>query len=328
MKKSKIKKNSFYILFFYLLTLFFSAAHAKNEQTIRIGTVPFPNMYPIFIEKEQKLFDKENIKAEFTTLNSSNDAVNALIADKVDIVVPVSVIPVLHLAKQQPDILRIFSVTLIRPESNLDGIFALKKSKIDNLSDLSGKKIGVFPGTTAPNMIKHLFKERNINIDKIVFVPLASNIQIASLESKAIDALYSYDPVTATLLTKPEKYKEVFGSVLAGLINPSAISSYIISRKFEKQHPELAQKALEVFDAAIIHVREHPSDFRLFYAKATKTPKSITERVNIPDVKLSTEMNANVDNLQNFINLLQKVGELDRNVDAKQLTAEISGKNE
>lgn len=323
MRKSDMLKNSFLVIFFYFCTLFFSVAHATDEKNIRIGFVPtFSSAYPIYYVKEQKIFEKENIKAEFVSLNNSNDAVNALVANKVDMVLSVSAIPVLHLAKQQPDILRIFSMTLVRPETNLDGIFSLKKSKINNLNDLVDKKIGVFSGTTASNMLKHLFKSRNIALGKTVFVPLAPSVQIASLESNAIDVLYSYDPITATLLTKPEEYKEIFGSVLASLINPVAIGTYIISRDFEKENPELAKKAIKIFDTSIIHIREHPSDFRRLYIKYTKVPKAIVNHINIPDVRFSTEMNANAENLQNFINLLQEVGELDKNIDAKQLIAE------
>lgn len=328
MKKSNTLKNSFLVLLIYFFTLLFSVAYATDVQSIRIGYIPIPNTDPVFVVKEQKLFEQENIKAEFTLLNSSNDAVNAVIAGKVDIVAPVSVIPVLHLATQQPNILRVFSSTLIHPQSNFDGIFALKKSNINSLNDLVGKKIGVFPGTTATNMLKHLLKSRNIAIDKIVFVPLSPTIQIASLESKAIDALYSYDPIIATLMTKSEDYKEIFGSVLASLINPSPLGAYVISRDFEKQHSELAQKSIKILDKGIIYIREHPSDFRKLYAKYAKASKAVAERVNILDVKLSTEMNANVDNLQGFINLLQTVGELDKNIDAKQLISESAEKTE
>ena len=291
-----------------------SSRRAPGE--VRIAYPPIIPSLPLFVAEDQHLFEKQNLKVEMLSLSSSNDLVNALVAGQADMLPAVSLIPIVHLEIQHPGKVRVFSHSRMNENNALDKIVVKENSGLRSLQDLQGRKIGVFPGTAPQKMLITFLKKHGVNTDTISFVQLAPQAQISSLESGAVDVLYSYEPVTTTALVHGG-YRVLFGSVYADLLNPCPIGVSVIARDFERSKPEVARRAVEALQAGINYMQANPKSARSLLPEFTKLPPEIAERVNISEVTLQNQVD--VANLQAFIDLLYASGEIPQKIDAHRL---------
>jgi len=291
-----------------------SSRRAPGE--VRIAYPPIIPSLPLFVAEDQHLFEKQNLKVEMLPLNSSNDLVNALVAGQADMLPAVSLIPIVHLEIQHPGKVRVFSHSRMNENNALDKIVVKENSGLRSLQDLQGQKIGVFPGTAPQKMLITFLKKHGVNTDTVSFVQLAPQAQLSSLESGAVDVLYSYEPVTTTALVHGG-YRVLFGSVYADLLNPCPIGVSVIARDFERSKPEVARRAVEALQAGITYMQANPKSARSLLPGFTKLPPEIAERVNISEVTLQNQVD--VANLQAFIDLLYASGEIPQKIDAHRL---------
>jgi len=291
-----------------------SSRRAPGE--VRIAYPPIIPSLPLFVAREQHLFEKQDLKVEMLPLSSSNDLVNALVAGQADMLPAVSLIPIVHLEIQHPGKVRVFSHSRMNENNALDKIVVKENSGLHSLQDLQGRKIGVFPGTAPQKMLITFLKKHGVNTDTISFVQLAPQAQISSLESGAVDVLYSYEPVTTTALVHGG-YRVLFGSVYADLLNPCPIGVSVVARDFERSKPEVARRSVEALQAGITYMQANPKSARSLLPEFTKLPPEIAERVNISEVTLQNQVD--VANLQAFIDLLYASGEIPQKIDAHRL---------
>jgi ABC-type nitrate/sulfonate/bicarbonate transport system substrate-binding protein len=291
-----------------------SSRRAPGE--VRIAYPPIIPSLPLFVAREQHLFEKQDLKVEMLPLSSSNDLVNALVAGQADMLPAVSLIPIVHLEIQHPGKVRVFSHSRMNENNALDKIVVKENSGLHSLQDLQGRKIGVFPGTAPQKMLITFLKKHGVNTDTISFVQLAPQAQISSLESGAVDVLYSYEPVTTTALVHGG-YRVLFGSVYADLLNPCPVGVSVIARDFERSKPEVARRSVEALQAGINYMQANPKSARSLLPEFTKLSPEIAERVNISEVTLQNQVD--VANLQAFIDLLYASGEIPQRIDAHRL---------
>lgn len=283
---------------------------------VRMAYPPIIPSLPVFVAQQQHLFEKQNIRLGTVPLNSSNDLVNALVAGQADVLPAVSLVPIVHLEIQHPGRVRIVSHSRMNANNALDKIIVKDGTGLHTLEDLRGRRIGVFPGTAPQKMLATFLKKHGIDPATITFVQLAPQAQLSSLDSGAVDALFSYEPVTTTALVRGG-YRALFGSVYADLLNPCPIGVSVISRAFEHSQPQLAHRSVEVLQEGIRFMAAHPDQARALLPKFTKLPPEIAARVNISDVTLQNQVD--VSNIQAFIDLLYAAGEIPEKIDAHRL---------
>ena len=287
---------------------------ATNE--VRIAYPPIVASLPIFIALEQELFEKSGIKIKRVVFQSSNEMVNALVTGKVDVLPAVSLIPIIHLEIRYPGRIRSFSHSKIQRDNAFDSIIVKKDSPIGSLEDLEGKKVGIFPGSSSQTMLTAFLRDKGVNPNNVKLVPLSPQAQLNSLASEAIDALFSYEPITTTATVDPN-YRRLHGSVFAELISPCPIGSSAISRRFEKNNPDLARKVISILDESVIQLRKAPGKFKALLPQFTSIKSEVAPLVNHVDVTLSSEIN--LGNLQSFVNILHKIGEIPEELNAERL---------
>ncbi|HEV8523029.1 MAG TPA: ABC transporter substrate-binding protein [Terriglobales bacterium] len=290
----------------------------REPREVRIGSLPIIASLPIYIAQERQLFASGNIRARTITFSSSNDMVNALVADEVDVLPAVSLVPIVHLEIQDPGRVRVFSHSRMNSANALDKILVKDASKIRTLADLKGRRVGVFPGTAPMKMVKTFLRKHGVDPESVSFVQLPAAAQLSSLESGAVDALFAYEPVTTTALAHGG-YRMLFGSVYADLLEPNPIGVSVIARDFERRHPKLAAGTLRALGQALEYMRNHSDEARSLLPKFTRIPPEIAARVNLADTTLTNQVD--VQNLQAFVDLLYQSGEIPRKIDAQRLVA-------
>jgi ABC-type nitrate/sulfonate/bicarbonate transport system substrate-binding protein len=283
---------------------------------VRMAYPPIIPSLPVFVAQDQHFFEKQGLKLQTLSLSSSNDLVTALVAGQADVLPAVSLVPIIHLEIQHPGRVRVVSHSQMNAHNALDKIIVKENSSLRTLQDLRGKRMGLFPGTAPQKMLATFLKKHDVDPGTISFVQLAPPAQLSSLESGAVDALFSYEPVTTTALVHGG-YRVLFGSVYADLLDPCPIGVSVISRDFERSQPQLAQRAVEVLQEGIRFMAAHPAEARALLPKFTKLPPELAARVNVSDVTLQNQVD--VANLQAFIDLLYAVGEIPEKIDAHRL---------
>ncbi|MGD0790727.1 MAG: ABC transporter substrate-binding protein [Terriglobales bacterium] len=303
------------VILFLALIGFWKSAH-KDAGEVRVAYLQIIPSLPVFIAQEQRLFDKENLRMKAIALGSSNDLVNAMVAGQADILPATSLVPIIHLEIQSPGRVRIFSHSRMNDSNALDKIIVRDSSPLHTIEDLRGKKVGVFPGTAPSHMLSAFFKKHGVDPASVSLVQLPPQAQISSLESGAVDTLFAYEPVTTTALVHGG-YRQLFGSVYADLLNPCPIGASVISREFERNHPELAARAVHALQQGVDFMAAHPAESRTLLTKYIKLSPEIASRVNVADVTLSNQVD--IANLQQFIDLLYQTGEIPERIDAHRL---------
>jgi ABC-type nitrate/sulfonate/bicarbonate transport system substrate-binding protein len=203
----------------------------------------------------------------------------------------------------------------MRPENSTYRIVVKSESPVHALKDLEGKKLGVFPGTSATRMLSAFLKKKGVDPQKIAFVPLPPSAQVSSLESGAIEALFAYDPLTLT--APPGRYRALSNSVYAELIEPCPLGVSVVARDFERRRPRAALKAVTVVQQGIAYMGAHPDEVKALLPKFTKMTPEVAARVKVGDVTLSNEVD--LASLQAFIDLLYDIGEIPEKIDADRL---------
>jgi len=239
-----------------------------------------------------------------------------MVAGQADILPATSLVPIIHLEIQSPGRVRIFSHSRMNDANALDKIIVRDSSPLHTVEDLQGKKVGVFPGTAPSHMLAAFFKKHGVDPASVTMLQLPPQAQLSSLESGAVDALFAYEPVTTTALVHGG-YRQLFGSVYADLLNPCPIGASVISREFERNHPQLAARAVQALQQGVDYMAAHPAESRTLLTKYIKLPPEVAARVNVADVTLSNQVDTA--NLQQFIDLLYQIGEIPERIDARRL---------
>lgn len=291
-----------------------------SRPRVRMAYLPMVASLPAFVAQERGFFREHGVEVELVAFANSNDMVNALIAGEIEVLPAVSTVPLMHLEAQHPGTIRLFSHSRMTPDNAMDSLVVTANSSIDGLPSLAGRKIGVFPGTSARNLLGVFLKERGVDPSGVRFVPLPPPTQLSSLESGAIDALFGYEPIT-TIATSARQARTLFGSVYCAILNPCPVGASAVSREFERDYPDTAAHAIAALDDAVLWIRSHPREAKPLLDRVAKIPPEIVGLVTLVDVTLSSEVD--VENLQDFIRVLQKAGELSAELDARTMVARV-----
>lgn len=283
---------------------------------VRVAYLQIIPSLPVFVAQEQQLFAREGLRLEAIVLSSSNDVVNAMVADQADVLPAASLVPIIHLEIQSPGRVRIFSASRMNDSNSLDKIIVRSSSPLRGVQDLGGRRVGVFPGTAPSHLLAAFLEKHGVDPATVQMVQLPPQAQIAGLESGGVDALFAYEPVTTSALFHGG-YRQLFGSVYADLLNPCPVGASIVSRDFERKHAERAARAVRALQRGLDFMAAHPAESRALLSKYIGLSPEIAARVNVSDVTLSNRVD--VANVQQFIDLLHRIGEIPERIDAHRL---------
>jgi len=299
-----------------LLVYFLVVRTGAQDRPVRLAHQAIVVNLPTYAAEEQGFFRSLDVEVERTEMSSSNDILNAVIAGQTDIVPSMSVFPVLHLEIQNPGVVRVFGIGYMSPDNAVDSIIVREDSPIGSLEDLAGKKVGLFPGTTAPNFLRAVLQSRGVDASKVALVPLPPPAQVGSLASGAIDALFSMEPITTIALSRGG-FRTVYGSVYASFLDPVPMGVGVISREFERKHPELAKRAIEALLEGGRFVMDRSEEARGLLPKHLNLPPPIASRVHL--VAVEALDSDRIDSLQRFSDILHEIGEIPKPLDVEEL---------
>jgi NitT/TauT family transport system substrate-binding protein len=293
-----------------VLVFVFAAKSSKpaTNYVVKIGNIPImPSKLPLEIAQQKGFFKEAGVTVQTTELGSSNLLNDALIRGDVDITPEVSILPFVNAEAIDPGKLKIFSVTDLSLDAPFDSIVVKSDSNIKTLADLKGKKIGVFSGTTATNMLKLFFKEKGIDASGIQFVQLPPAEQLSALSAGSIDALHAYEP-TVSIALADGKMRKIYTSVYAEQVDHSPLGGGFLTTKFITEHPEEAKKVVAALDKAYDFIRTNDKEAREIAQTLFKFTPQVSATVSLPYFNHSSQIDKGA--MDKLLNLFVTGGEI------------------
>lgn len=283
---------------------------------IRVAFQPISQTWPHYIAEELGYYKDAGLIVKAAQIDTSNQLVQDLIAGHVDVGFNFSVVPLLAQVARGAEPPVVFNSNLTTPKQWIDAIVVRADSPIRELSDLGGKKVGVFPGTTAQRMLLAVFKEQFPNLQPPIPVAIAPPLQLGELANGGIDALHAYEPNLAIGVTK-NGYRVVGGSIFALFADPNPMGVGAFNRRWAKENPDAAKAFLGAYDKAAQLISVDRKRAVEILNKRTKLDPEVAHalRYVVPTKAESFPQGS----FQRFSDKLHTLGEIEKSVDTSSI---------
>lgn len=174
----------------------------------------------------------------------------------------------------------IFSTSKIESGNGFDSIIVAQGSTIKDMHDLSGRRVAVFPGTTASRTLAYVFAKEFPGLPLPVAMPLPPTAHLAALEKGEVDAVHAYEPyLSRGLVTKG--FRRVVPSLYAKQQSPNPIGVAAVNRNWYENSGDAAFRAIRALDKAAGFIAAYPDKSRMISSKFTGTDPEVAKVMNI-----------------------------------------------
>lgn len=288
----------------------------REARSVRIGFINIAASLPLFIAEENGFFLDEDITVETYSIANSNQLVDGILADNLDLFVESSAAPVLAADIRSPGAMKIFAVSSITSEDPFDAILVRDDASIDSLEDLEGTSIGVFPGSTATNLLKKFLGDLGIDVGRIAFLPIPPQSQLAALQEGSIAALHAYEPTTAVALSTGD-IRKLYGSVYAEMLEPNPQGVAVVSTEFAGRSPDMAASTIRALERAMTFMRENDAESRTILSSRLGLSEAAADSMIFLYMVGHDDISAA--SLQSYADMLTELGELPGDIDVSEL---------
>lgn len=181
----------------------------QKEKVVKLkfASHKVPLATPYIIAKEKGFFEKNGLDVEMIYFTTGLETLHALTANQADFA-STGTTPYVHFSFQRDDVHIISQVTL----SNDIQIIA-RKDKVNNLTDLKGKKIGFVQGTVTKIAIINTLKEIGLTENDYELVMFNQPIALPnSILNQEIDAYAIWEPIISNgIKALGENNSTIFG---------------------------------------------------------------------------------------------------------------------
>jgi len=263
-------------------------AGKDSPTTVRIGYLPIYVDMPLFVAVEQGFFEKRGVRVELIRFASSPEIGTALLTGDVQAGASIAYSVVLGKESRDPGRMKVFIVDSETPKDYLSSFVALKESGIKSIEDLRGKKVASFPGPTAVTFGKMVLEKHGLNPDKdLTFIELDVGSHLSALESRTVDALFTYEPTATQAVLEKNAVKILPGAVESEIINPWQAGVWVVSSRFAEANPDETRRMIQALYDAIDFMRSNPAEAKKALPPFTSIKPSVAEATpNIPFAKL------------------------------------------
>jgi NitT/TauT family transport system substrate-binding protein len=256
-----------------LLSASFANAACDRMDKVTAVWLPIMQTTAYFVALEEKLFEKACIEIVSTKMESPNQIIDALIAERADFGPPGAAAGIAMIAESKfPGKLRIFGLQGggIAVDRINDGLIVKPDSPIKSFADLKGKTLGHVPGIQWRTISRHLVRASGLDPDTDVkLVDLAVGMQIPAVVGGTVDATLSLEPVGSIAVASGKAIRAVTNPVAKVIADPFYSGASIMTTRFMKENPDVARRVVAVIDQATDMVNADFAKYKPVLAKYT-----------------------------------------------------------
>jgi NitT/TauT family transport system substrate-binding protein len=235
--------------------------------------LPIMQTTAYYVALEEKLFEKACIEIVSTKMESPNQIIDALIAERADFGPPGAAAGIAMIAESKfPGKLKVFGLQGGGVAVNRinDGLIVKPDSPIKSFADLKGKTLGHLPGIQWRTISKYMIRSAGLDPDKDVkLVDLAVAMQVAAVVGGTADATLSLEPVGSIAVASGKAVRAMTNPVARVIADPFYSGAAIMTTKFLKERPEVARKVVAVIDEATVLANADFAKYRPILTKYT-----------------------------------------------------------
>jgi NitT/TauT family transport system substrate-binding protein len=231
-------------------------AHAACDKMDKVTAVWLPIMQTTayYVAVEEKLFEKACIEIDSNKMESPNQIIDALVAERADFGPPGAAAGIAMIAESKfPGKLRVFGLQGggIAVNRVNDGLIVKPDSSIKSFADLKGKTLGHVPGIQWRTISRHMVRAAGLDPDADVkLVDLAVAMQVPAVVGGTVDATLSLEPVGSIAVASGKAIRAVTNPVAAVIADPFYSGASVMTTKFLKERPDVAKRVVAVIDEA------------------------------------------------------------------------------
>lgn len=176
-----------------------TAQAASEDKPIRIALSLTPLSSPYIVALEKGYFSEVGLAPEVTKVIGGNRAAKVLFSGEADIATSSETVVMFHSFKRSD-----FSVfaTFVSSDNDVK-LLAREDSKIRDLNDLPGHRVGITKGSSSQFFLDHTLMMNRIVKTDINFIHVDPEAAASALESGAVDAVAVWEPVGCQILKNP-----------------------------------------------------------------------------------------------------------------------------
>jgi ABC-type nitrate/sulfonate/bicarbonate transport system substrate-binding protein len=288
----------------------------EPAMVVTAGYLPMVSSLTYFVADENGYFVDEGLRIDARPIKTSNAIAQDLAAGNLDVAIELSIVPLLKMLGSSEPKFRIFSTSRITAENGFDGVLVLPSSPVTDLGQLSGRRVGVFPGTTAKNTFARVFGESFPGSPMPIFIEVDPALHLPSLSSGDIDAVHAYEPMLSVGIVD-FGYRKVYASIYSKQLSPNPIGVAAVNAEWAEANPAAVNAVLRALDRAVRFIDSNPAEARAILAKRTASTARLASQMNIMPMSPSEEVDRA--NLQAYLDILYQLGESAQRVQATEL---------
>ncbi len=315
---SIIMKRISFISIIFLAIVFLISGCKQESKTVKIGYLPIYVDMPLFVAKEYGFFDKNNVNVELVRFESSPEIGTALTNNNIQVGASIATSVALTTESRDPNKLKIFLIDAENRTNYLSSFVVLINSGIDSIADLKGKIIGSFPGPTALTFGELVLEKFGLKKGKdynLIEIPVGSHL--SSLQSKTVDALFTYEPTGTQAVLEKNAKKISPGAVETYIIEPWQAGVWVLNHEFIEKNRDLTIRVIKSIYEAVDFMRSNPDEAKKALSKYTSIKENIALMTpNIPFTKISE---ADLPTLQKHSDILTEKGIISKRIDIRKM---------
>ena len=241
--------------------------------TIRVGTLPDDDVLPLFVAKEEGIFEKYGLSVELVPFRSAFDRDAALIANEIDASIsdPVAVI----LMRAAGYDIRIVGVEMGKdPELGGFCIVASPGSDIKTVEDLEGKAIAISSNTII-----------DFVTDKMLAGVDAERVEIKRMPER-VQMLISGEVDAATLPDILARYAMSQGATLVASENMFggnlSFTVTVFRGDFVSESQETVRRFINAYEEAVERINTNPEAYKELAVEVAKIPEEVVAEYSVP----------------------------------------------
>lgn len=297
---------------------FFSKPTPQDDLSVRVVFKGNANYLIYFVARDKGFLKDAGLKIQETELESTNLMIQALSANQADFN-PSTSVPALYAAEQNaPGTFKFLFITLMEKGRTNDAIIVKKDSGLKSISELRGKKVACPPGATSIVLLKLIFADVGIDIEKdITIQELDPKDQLQALVTNLVDAVFAIEPLITLGNEKGISRILETESMENHIMNPIPIAGGVVTARFAQSHPETLKRLQGAMERTIDFIRQNEGESKSIMAKAIKMPEGTAKGLGVNTYWKNSEVNR--DFVQRLADIFLKHGALQKTVETKAM---------
>ncbi|WP_159709014.1 ABC transporter substrate-binding protein [Arthrobacter sp. 18067] len=259
-----------------------SDASADGMTRVSVTLAPIPDSAPLYIAVEQGIFKKHGLEVTITPAPTMGASIPALVSGAAQIGVLANVDAMQASAAGIP--LRLFGTTTVttdKPAQDPGKVYVGKDSGIKQLSDLTGKTIGVSGlGGAGELSLRVALDKSGLDSNQVKFLEVPLDSMLNSLERGQVDAINTISPFTNAAEAAGARYILSPGAVAV----PNALQFVMATTdQYIGTNRAVVDKFKAAVDEATAVAAKNPDAVRSILPNYSGTPKELAAVMQLPE---------------------------------------------